>query len=176
MFFMVIPLKNSKLKTFYPWRIPKFQVQNPLPLKNSKLKTFYPWRIPKFQAQNPLPLKNSKLKTLYPWRIPSSKPFSPEEFQAQNPSPLKNSKLKTLYPWIIPSSKPFNPVAQWKLFIYLYYSNPPLPPHLTGFGTWEESYCSAKFQAVGSFMHVFNVYKKVFQSLTYSWLCCLCEM
>jgi hypothetical protein len=92
MFFIVIPLKNSKLKTFYPWRIPKFQAQNPLPLKNSKLKTFNPWRIPsskpftaeEFQAQNPLPLKNSKLKTLYPWRIPSSKPFTPEEFQGSS--------------------------------------------------------------------------------------------
>jgi hypothetical protein len=100
MFFIVIPLKNSKLKTFNPWRIPKFQAQNPLPLKNSKLKTFNPWRIPsskpftaeEFQAQNPLPLKNSKLKTLYPWRIPSSKHFTPEEFQVQNPIPLKNSR------------------------------------------------------------------------------------
>jgi hypothetical protein len=61
-------------------------------VKNSKLKTFYPWRIPsskpftpeEFQAQNPLPLKNSKLKTLYPWRIPSSKPFTPEEFQGSS--------------------------------------------------------------------------------------------
>jgi hypothetical protein len=104
MFFIVIPLNNSKLKTFYPWRIPKFQAQNRLPLKNSKLKTFYPWRIPKFQAQNPLPLKNSKLKTFYPWRIPSSKPFTPEEFQA-----LKNFNLKPLYPWRIPCSKPFTP-------------------------------------------------------------------
>jgi hypothetical protein len=109
MFFIVIPLKNSKLKTFYPWRIPKFQAQNPLPLKNSKLKTFHPGRIPKFQAQNPLHLKNSKLKTFYPWIIPSSKPFTPEELQAQNPLPLNNSKLKTLYTWRIPNSKHFTP-------------------------------------------------------------------
>jgi hypothetical protein len=96
MFFIVIPLKNSKLTTFYP---EEFQAQNPLPLKNSKLKTFNPWRIPsskpftaeEYQIQNPLPLKNSKLKT-----------FTPEEFQAQNPLPLKNSKFKTLYPWRIP--------------------------------------------------------------------------
>jgi hypothetical protein len=112
MFFIVIPLKNSKLKTVYPWRIPKFQAQNLSPLKNSKLKTFYPWRIPsskpftpeEFQAQNPLPQKNSKL-----WKISISNLFTPEEFQAQNTLPLKNSKLKTLYPWRIPSSKHFIP-------------------------------------------------------------------
>jgi hypothetical protein len=88
MFFMVIPLKNSKLKTFYPWRIP-----------SSK-----PFTPEECQA-----LKNFSLKPLYPWRIPSSKPFNPEEFQTQNTLPLKNSKLKTLYPWRIPSSKPFTP-------------------------------------------------------------------
>jgi hypothetical protein len=134
MFFIVIPLKNSKLKTFNPWRIPsskpftaeEFQTQNPLPLKNSKLRTFYPWRIPsskpsklwkisisnlftpeEFQAQNPLPLK-----------IPSSKPFTPEEFHAQNTLPLKNSKFKTLYPWRIPGIldrgvRILNGIAHW---------------------------------------------------------------
>ena len=125
-FFIVIPLKNSKLKTFHPRRIPKFQAQNPLPLKNSKPKTFYPWRIPSSKPFTPeefQALKIFNLKPLYPWRIPSSKPFtpeefqarnplplkipsskpfSPEEFQAQNPLPLKNSKFKTLYPWRIP--------------------------------------------------------------------------
>jgi hypothetical protein len=93
-----LPLKNSRLKTLYPWRIPsseKFRYQTSLPLKNSNLKTLYPWRIP---TQNPLPLKNSNLKTLYPWRIPT-----------QNPLPMKNSTLKTLYPWRIPSSKSFTP-------------------------------------------------------------------
>jgi hypothetical protein len=120
MFFMVIPLKNFKLKTFYPWRIPsskpftpeEFQAQNPLPLMNSKLKTFYPWRIPSWKPFTPeefQALKNLKVKPLYPWRIPSSKPFTPEEFQAQNPLPLKNSKLKTLYLWRIPSSKNSRP-------------------------------------------------------------------
>ena len=100
---------NSRLKTFYPWRIPsskhispkEFQAQNTLPLKNSKVKIFYPSRIPasnKFQAQYLISLKNSQLKTYYPWRI-----FSPEfqVFKAQNtlalawrisnPLSLKNS-------------------------------------------------------------------------------------
>jgi hypothetical protein len=128
MFFVVIPLKNSKLKFLYPWRIPtskpftpeefqlkflypwripssksftpeEFQPQNPLPLKNSNLKILYPWRIPTWKPFTP---DEFQLKILYPWRIPPSKPFTPEEFQAQNPLPLKNSKLNTLYPWRIP--------------------------------------------------------------------------
>ena len=51
-----LPLKNSNPE--------KSLSQNRLPLKNPKLKTLYPWRIPRsepfshdeFQAQNPLPL------------------------------------------------------------------------------------------------------------------------
>jgi hypothetical protein len=125
MFFIVIPLKNSRPKTFYPWRIPsskpfipeEFPAQNLSPLTISKLKTFYPWRIPSSKPFTPKEFQNSKLKTLYPWRIPSSKPFTPEEFQTQNPLPQKNSKLWkiaisslfSLYPWRIPNSKHFNP-------------------------------------------------------------------
>jgi hypothetical protein len=87
MFFIVIPLKNSKIPSSKPFTSKEFQAQNLLPLKNFKLKTFYPWRIPsskpitteEFQA-----LKNFNLKPLYPWRIPSSKPFTPEEFQGSS--------------------------------------------------------------------------------------------
>jgi hypothetical protein len=53
MFFIVIPLKNSKLKTVYP-------------LKNSKIPSSKLFTPEEFQAQNLLPLKNSKLKTLHP--------------------------------------------------------------------------------------------------------------
>ena len=114
------PLKNSKLKTFYRWRIPKFQVQNryrwripsskPFTREEFQDQTLYPWIIPsseKFQCQTTLPLKNSKIKTLYLWRTPSSKSFTTEQFQTQNTLPLKNSKLRTINPWRIPSSKPF---------------------------------------------------------------------
>jgi hypothetical protein len=54
MFFIVIPLKNSKLKTAC------------LPLKNSKIPSSKLFTPEEFQAQNLLPLKNSKLKTHYP--------------------------------------------------------------------------------------------------------------
>ena len=98
-------LNNSKLKTLYPWRIPRSK-----PFSHDEfqaLKTFYPWRIPsseKFHSQTSFntPLKNSKLKTLFPWRIPSWKPFTLDEFHAQNPSPMTNSK-----PWKISISKSF---------------------------------------------------------------------
>ena len=81
MFLIVIPLRNSKLKTLYPWGIPS-------------LKHFI---LEEFQA-----VTNSKLKTFYPWRIPSSKHISPKEFHAQNTLPLRNSKVKIFYPWRIP--------------------------------------------------------------------------
>jgi hypothetical protein len=53
-------MKNSKLwkisisNLFTP---EEFQAQNPLPLKNSKLKTLYPWRIP---SSKHFTLKNSR--------------------------------------------------------------------------------------------------------------------
>jgi hypothetical protein len=57
---MLMPLANSKLKTLYPWRIPRSKPFTPeefQTLKTFNLKILHPWRI---QAQNPLPLKNSR--------------------------------------------------------------------------------------------------------------------
>jgi hypothetical protein len=87
MFFIVIPLKNSKLKTLYPWRNPRSK----------------PFSHDEFQPQNPVPLKNSKLK-----KTSISNLFTTEELQAQNLLPMKNSKLETLYPWRIPTQNPLS--------------------------------------------------------------------
>ena len=93
MFLIVIPLRNSKLKTLY---LEEFQAQNTLALKNSMLKTLY---LEEFQSQNLLPLKNS-----CSWQISSPKLYILEKFSTQNILPLKNSKL---WIWSIQSSKHF---------------------------------------------------------------------
>ena len=93
MFLIVIPQRNSKHKTLYPWGIPSLKHFIPEEFQavtNSKLKTFYPWRIPSSKHISP---KEFHAQTLYPWGIAKSKSFTPEEFQL-----VTNFKPKTLYP------------------------------------------------------------------------------